>query len=400
MAQCIINPSFLTGFDFQLLHAFEGIECSRVMTYDPLRDEFVCGPWNGRQEYRLTERATKMTRREDVIPSTYTDNYYFWSGRFGINRHAFVGTTGTTLGGGNSHRNFIYTDDTDLFTVLAPTSTQTTNVQGMAYGGGYFAGMGVRVTGPTAAAGPLLILQHGENNIGTTIVAAGTAAISAATVSSARHCHNRGQWVYGALYPGDNAADIYAGRCLGMGKKAFPFTSSPLTIVSQQFTRLAQFNTDGTAVEVADVIDYPVDFSDGFAMLERDGTMWRVTAADAGGWRKGVAADATIAGYTFPHLAYGRGRFGESLLVTLDSTGTLGLVSVDGGDSHIVFELPTELGQTIPGGVAVPTGAVDDQRIQRCYDLQYIDTPESGNGKGKWILLAGFAVFEMVPRYK
>lgn len=398
MADCIINPSFLTGFDFQLLHAFEGTECSRTMTYDPMRDVFVCGPWNGRQEYILTERATKMTRREDVIPDIWTDNYYFWSGRFGINRHAFVGTTGTDLGGGSSARSFIHTNETDLLTVIAPATAQPNNVQGMAYGGGYFVSFGARSGSPTLATLTMNILQHGENDTGTTYTAGGSSG-AIGTVSTARHCHNRGQWVYGALYP-ETAADIYAGKCLGLGKKAFPFTNSPFTVVDQRFTRLAQFNTDGTAVEVADVIDYPVDFSDGFAMLERDGTMWRVTAADAGGWHKGVAADTTIAGYTFPHLTYGRGRFGESLLVTLDSTGTLGMVSIDGGDSHIVFELPTELGQTIPGGVAVPTGATNDQRLQRCYDLQYISTPEAGNGKGKWILLAGYAVFEMVPRYK
>jgi len=397
MAVCIINPSFLTGFDFQLLHAFEGVECCRKMTYNSLRDEFICGAWNGRHEYKLTERATKITRREDAFPSTLTDNYYCWEGRFGISRHVFQATTGVAVAGGNSARNFIRSNDTDVYIATA-ASVNTNNVQGIGYAGGYFIGYGARSAGGTSTTVLANIIQHGEDNVGTAYSSSGSTP-AVGTVCVSRHATTRGQWLYGVLYP-ETVADIFAGRLLGMGKKALPLTASPIGTVSQRFTRLAQFNADGTAVEVADLIDYPVDFSDGFAMVERDGTMWRVTAADAGGWHKGAAPETELAGYTFPHLAHGKGRFGEDLLVTLDSTGSLGLVSLDGGDSHIVFELPSELGQTIPGGIAVPTGADDGQRLQRCYDLQYIETPEEGNGKGKWILLAGFAVFELIPRYK
>jgi len=397
MAVCIINPSFLTGFDFQLLHAFEGVECCRKMTYNSLRDEFICGAWGGRHEYKLTERATKITRREDVIPSTLTDNYYCWEGRFGIGRHVFQATTGTSVAGGTSGRHFVRSNDTDAY-ITSTNYPYANNAQGVGYAGGYFIGHGYRITVVTGTTGSFVAFQHGEDNA-VTQYGASSVANAIGTVSSVRHAIGRGQWLYGALYS-ETPADIFAGRLLGMGKKALPLTASPVGAVSQRFTRLAQFNADGTAVEVADLIDYPVDFSDGFAMVERDGTMWRVTAADAGGWHKGAAPETELTGYTFSHLAHGKGRFGEDLLVTLDSTGSLGLVSLDGGDSHIVFELPSELGQTIPGGIAIPTGADDGQRLQRCYDLQYIETPEEGNGKGKWILLAGFAVFEMIPRYK
>jgi len=365
------------------------------MTYNSLRDEFICGAWNGRHEYKLTERATKITRRVDVIPETLTDNYYCWDGRFGIGRHVFQATTGTSLEGGTSVRNFIRPNDDDKYIVLAPSTTQTNNVQGVAYAGGYFTGFGARRTSTSL---PFQILQHGEAN---TISASYTSTVAAdiGAVCTARHNRSRGQWIYGVLYKGD-VENIVLGKMLGVGRVALPILANPSTDATKRFTRLAQFNADGTAVEVSDMIDYPVDFSDGFAMLERDGTMWRVTAADAGGWQKGLAPEAELSGYTFPHLAYGKGRFGEDILVTLDSTGSLGIASVDGGKSHIVFELPTELGQTIPGGIAIQTGAADGQRLQCCYDLHYIETPEEGVGKGKWVLLAGFAVFELVPRYK
>lgn len=384
MADCKINPSFLRGFDFKLLYAVPSTDAYRAMSLNNLTGEIIVPPYGHTNFLRSTDWGYTFAPIEVTGMSTTATVAYDTA--FGMNRHAiaFASYSDLTTGAyANTHDLAILPTGTTEGTHQAVSSgTSPAMTGGVTYGNGAFYNTIMGVSAP--ASGGVRWFDDIFTNYSITNV-------SAAPWMAMRWGRAQGQWVYGVYYKVVTSNVLGA---VGIGRRPYP----PTSYILPAGEHVAYFVDEATYPEVSDFIDYDGVTTGGAAFIERNGTIWRNTAANFQTWVKGATPPESLGGFTFPHLTEGHGLFGETVLLSLDSSGSKGLLSLDHGATHTYFDLPAEIAQTLPGGSVVPTGQTD-MRFPRVYDLKYVPDPNTNFAKGRWILCGGLAIWELVPYY-
>lgn len=381
MADCQVNPSFLRGFDFKLLHASSGLDEYRVMSLNPLNGEIIAAPYGHMNflcsdDWGYTFEDLAVTGLDAFGPSLVV-----YDSNFGLNRHALAFI--------KDSKNLDPVYSVNMGTILLPTNlTEATGFTpssggsptyggGMAYGNGAFYHYMLQTN---AYVGGI----RWYNDAWTVDSPSNTGSTPWISV---RWPKTKGQWVYAVFFQYISNSNLQA---VGIGRRPFP-ARSPAEFVSY-------FVDENTTLEVADFIDYTAVVEDGAAMILRDGTIWHNTGENYQTWVEGVKPPVEMSGYSFPHLAAGKGKFNEDVLLSLDSSGTVGLLSLDHGATQTYFDLPLEITQTLPGG-SVPAAGTVDSRYPRVYDLKYIPDPQTNFTKGRWVFCGGMAIWELIPRY-
>lgn len=384
MADCKINPSFLRGFDFKLLYAVPSTDTYRVMSLNNLTGEIIVPPYGHTNFLRSTDWGYTFAPIEVTGMSATANVAYDTS--FGMNRHAIAFASYSDLStAGYANTNdlaVLPTGTTDGAHIAVSGGTSPAITGGVAYSNGAFYNTIMGVSAPSS--GGIRWFADAFANYSITNV-------STAPWVAMRWGKARGQWVYGVTYKVSSSGVISP---VGIGRRPYPPTSYYLPAGDH----VAYFVDETTYPEVSDFIDYDAVTVGGAAFIERNGTIWRNTEANFQTWVKGLVPPVDMSGYTFPHLAAGKGLFGENVLLSLDSTGSKGLLSLDHGVTHTYFDLPSEITQTLPGGSIVSAGQTD-MRFPRVYDLKYIPDPNTNFTKGRWILCGGLAIWELVPYY-
>ena len=380
MADCIVKPSFLRGFDFKFLHASAGLDEYRVMSLNPLTGEILACPYGGNKFLRSTDWGYTF---EDFVPTGLPDtltDIVVYSSDFGLNRH-FLGYRWSSkdmpFGGPNAWGCVVVatgTGEGQAYNVI--TANPSSFGDGVVYANG---GFWHNMKSSTAySSGGYAWKQNAFSYRQDT---------TSQLWQVSRWAKARGQWVYGVFSKLVADKDM---PYVGIGRAAYPDKSA--------FEFVSYFIDADTSLEVSDFVDYDGLVLGGAALILRDGTIWRHTSDDFQDWVAGATPPTDMAGFSFPHLAAGKGKFNEPVLVAIDSSGAKGLLSRDHGVTQSYFDLPHEVSQTLPGGVVLPTGTID-ARFPRVYDLKYVPDPATNFTKGRWILCAGLAIWEMIPVY-
>lgn len=393
MANCVIKPSFLRGFDLELLYTMDGIEEYRLMSHNPLTGSLYVAPWGNSNILRSTDGGRTFEKINDVLFGLGNSNYGYFSA-YGISRHAFLFSNSGT--GATSNVN-IYATVIDEGSIVAPLNANLqvgNNTIGqmypwsLGYANGAFAfGASVLGYGSSTSAGTQWRDSAFELTYGST---GGTG------VNDLRNYILYGGLTRGAWYYGFGVYGGYANSSLDMGTvKDFRRTPMPRTGSTGGSEVIS---TLSSPVEIIDVKDYTGVVPDGAIAMERSGKIWATDATELSSWAEGGAVPADVVDSHFPHVAVGRGRFGELVVMSIDTSGSKGLLTQDHGATMRAFDLPSDLGLILPGGICPTQGAAINQP-SRVYDIKYITDPETNHTTGRWIFCAGRAIFEMKPIY-
>lgn len=388
MADCKINPSFLRRFDFKLLYASPGIDEYRTMEYSPITGEVLCLPFGNNHLLQSKDWGYTFTKKEGALDILQTQNVVL-DARWGVGRYGIFGVDNklgniVTLSSAASRQGtstvIVDSDTLDTTEGFFNAASANQRIGGVAYANGCFT-FSAHAESASNVAGSRTRWYNGVF----------TSFAPNASFIANRFAVTRGQLVYapgnvGYTTPGGGAAGVYS--------QSYPITTSiaPTAVLKGNFINAT------TQIEISDFQDYSEVVSDGAVAMTRNGVIWRSTSLEMTTWVKGGDPELGLTGMSFPHIAAGYGKFNDPVLLSVDPSGTKGLFSVDHGATLQSFDLPPELGQTLPGGVFVPQGVVNGA-FPRCYTIKYISDPATNHTKGRWIMCGGLAVWEMIPVY-